>query len=243
MGSGDILANATFTVSPDPIVKGQPLTINMAGDLSAAITAGKLAVDLNIKALGIINEPLKLTVPFTLAPGIPGPGPVTAKIGPFNLPSVPGSVDISGTVTGTDASGAEIFCASLNIALGSVAETPMSEVMTVGAAPVVSNCGAATDHFKKSPPAQPAGSRLLLEPSTRRSHPERLTSISLSRYSSSPSQSRPLCHSPSLPVSLLDRSRFHSVQYERRLRQTPASPSRSTAPSRFPMARHLRLPA
>merc|ERR1712195_364759 len=129
MGSGDILANATFTVSPDPIVKGQPLTINMAGDLSAAITAGKLAVDLNIKALGIINEPLKLT------------------------------------------------------------------------------------------------------------------SISLSRYSSSPSQSRPLCHSPSLPVSLLDRSRFHSVQCKRRLRQTPASPSRSTAPSRFPMARHLRLPA
>merc|ERR1712195_481 len=131
-----------------PHRQGQPLTINMAGDLSAAITAGKLAVDLNIKALGIINEPLKLTVPFTLAPGIPGPGPVTAKIGPFNLPSVPGSVDISGTVTGTDASGAEIFCASLNIALGSVAENPMSEVITVGAAPVVSNCGAATDHFK-----------------------------------------------------------------------------------------------
>merc|ERR1712028_225657 len=146
--AGDILANATFSVSPDPIKKGSQLTIDVAGDLTAAVTAGKSVVNLNIKALGIINEPVKLTIPFTLSPG-PVAGPVTAKIGPFDLPSVPGSVDISGTVTVSDASGAQIFCTSLNVALGSAAENPMSQAIVASTGPpVVSNCGTASDHLK-----------------------------------------------------------------------------------------------
>merc|ERR1711966_474247 len=100
---GDVLSNATFSVSPDPIQKGSPLTITVSGNLGAAVTAGTLNVDLSIKALGIIEEPIKKTIPFTLAPGLLA-GATKAVIGPFPPPTVPGSLEVSGTVTGTDSS-------------------------------------------------------------------------------------------------------------------------------------------
>merc|ERR1711907_543630 len=95
--SGDVLANAIFSVSPDPISKTAPLTITATGDLQKAVTGGVFNVDLNIKALGIINEPVKVSSPFSISPGMAA-GPQKVVIGPFTLPKVPGSTSISGTV-------------------------------------------------------------------------------------------------------------------------------------------------
>eukprot|EP00658_Telonema_sp_P-2_P085049 TRINITY_DN9602_c0_g1_i1.p2 TRINITY_DN9602_c0_g1~~TRINITY_DN9602_c0_g1_i1.p2 ORF type:complete len:397 (-),score=144.03 TRINITY_DN9602_c0_g1_i1:264-1454(-) len=141
--AGDILSNAVFTVSPDPISKDQPLTITATGTLTAAVAGGNFDVDLNIKALGIINEPVKLTSPFTASPGFAA-GPVKVTLGPFTLPKIPGTSTIAGTIKQTDPSGKPIMCVSLNLDV----LHPPKETVFPEAAPVVSSCGKDTDHLK-----------------------------------------------------------------------------------------------
>lgn len=140
---GDILKNAVFSVSPDPIQKSSPLTITATGELQAAVGAGDLNVDLNIKALGIINEPVKLTAPFSIAPGATA-GAQKIVVGPFTLPKVPGTTTVSGTVSATDPSGKEIFCVALDMDVS----PPPVEPIEPEASPVVTNCGTSSDHLK-----------------------------------------------------------------------------------------------
>merc|ERR1719231_1489926 len=87
-GPNDKLKNAVFSVSPDPIDKSKPLTITGTGTLSEALAGGKLNVDLDVKALGIINEPVKTAATFTLSPGFVA-GDQKVVIGPFTLPKIP----------------------------------------------------------------------------------------------------------------------------------------------------------
>jgi len=140
---GDIFKNAVFSVSPDPIQKTSPLTITATGELTSAVTGGNLNVDLNIKALGIINEPVKVAAPFSMSPGAIA-GPQKLVIGPFTLPKVPGTTTVSGTVTGSDSSGKEIFCLALNMDVS----PPPVEPIEPAATPVVKNCGSDSDHLK-----------------------------------------------------------------------------------------------
>lgn len=147
-GAGDILSNAVFSVSPDPVKKGSALTITGSGTLTAAFVGGNAILDLKVKALGIINEPISTTEPFTFLPGIAA-GDTKVVIGPFTLPKVPGSVAVSGTVKLTDASGAAVACIALNLSLLDSSETLaiLSDVAvpTIG---VPTNCGTAADHLK-----------------------------------------------------------------------------------------------
>jgi len=152
---GDKLANATFTVSPDPIDKDQPLTITATGTLTEALTAGKFDVDLQVKALGIINEPVKISAPFTASPGLPA-GASKIVVGPFTLPKVPGSVEVSGQIVGSDSSGAEVFCLKLDLNLGSAAAPvtlpppSASEAIVSTTQPMadpISDCGTDADHM------------------------------------------------------------------------------------------------
>merc|ERR1711934_79702 len=147
----DILQNATFTSNPDPNKKGSPLTITATGHMTAPFTGATLAADLNIKALGIINEPVKGSVPLTVSPGLPA-GDVKFVIGPFSPPSIPGSLDITGTVTATDAQGKEIFCVALDMNVFNAEPMPTPEasmaILTrVGTDPVA-DCGKDSDHLK-----------------------------------------------------------------------------------------------
>jgi len=145
----DILQNAVFTSSPNPIDKSQPLTITATGKLSAAVTTGKLDVNLNIKALGIINEPIKTSAPFALSPGLPA-GDAKIVIGPFSLPKVPGKSDISGTVTVSDGSGKEILCISLDIVALPTADAVLADearISTSVNADPVTDCSGASDHL------------------------------------------------------------------------------------------------
>eukprot|EP00656_Telonema_subtile_P005170 TRINITY_DN1234_c0_g1_i1.p1 TRINITY_DN1234_c0_g1~~TRINITY_DN1234_c0_g1_i1.p1 ORF type:complete len:275 (-),score=49.43 TRINITY_DN1234_c0_g1_i1:199-1023(-) len=145
----DVLKNAVFSIAPDPIQKGSPLTITATGELQSPVGSGSFHVDLAIKALGIVNKAVNITTPFTISPGaVVGPQKIT--IGPFTLPKVPGSTSISGIVTGIDgASNGQIFCIALNLDVA----TPPLEVLPMtneklGAPPVVGNCGSAADHLK-----------------------------------------------------------------------------------------------
>lgn len=140
-GPGDHLQNAVFSISPDPIVKGQPVTITATGTLDATFSSGSLNADLTIKALGIVNEPVKGTVPFSVSPGFPA-GPQKVVIGPFSLPSLPGSVDVQGKVTATAADGKEVLCIALD--LSAVDAAPLTQV----AADPVTDCGTDADHLK-----------------------------------------------------------------------------------------------
>jgi hypothetical protein len=139
----DIFKNAVFSASPDPISKSAPLTITATGDLQSDVGAGVFHVDLNIKALGIINEPVKLSSPFSIGPEAKA-GAQKMVIGPFTLPKVPGTTTVSGTVTGADSSGNEIFCVALDMDVA----TPPVEPIEPEAKPIVTNCGADTDHLK-----------------------------------------------------------------------------------------------
>ena len=70
-GSSDILSNAVITTSPSPIDKKKPFTLTIKGSLTKAVTAGNIDVNLNVKALGIINEPVVSNTDFTYSPGFP----------------------------------------------------------------------------------------------------------------------------------------------------------------------------
>lgn len=147
----DHFKNASFSVNPDPIDKNKPLTITGTGTLDELIQGGSLNIDLNIKALGIINEPVKKTAPFSLSPGLPA-GPQKLVIGPFNLPKIPGSADITGKITGMDSQGQPVFCVALDInAISDEVPSPSASeailLPQVGAGPI-SDCGSSSDHLK-----------------------------------------------------------------------------------------------
>jgi hypothetical protein len=150
--AGDILQNAVFSSSPNPISKDAPLTITGSGTLSAPFTGGKFDIDLQVKALGIINEPVKIISPFTFAPGIAA-GATKVVVGPFSLPKLPGSADITGTIIANDPSGKEIFCIELDIVAGGdianaalVDESHLVSTSRATADPIT-DCSASSDHL------------------------------------------------------------------------------------------------
>jgi len=161
-GASDHLKNAVFSVSPDPIDKSKPLTITATGNLDEAMTAGKFDVNLQIKALGIVNEPVSTSAPFTLAPGIPT-GAQKFVIGPFTLPKIPGSVSVSGNVTAVDGKGEPVFCLALDLNLGSSEENipssllPFLEYPALPEASPVSDCSADSDHLHNRSLTQAGG--------------------------------------------------------------------------------------
>jgi len=158
--SADRFKNAVFTISPDPIDKNKPLTISIVGDLDADLAGGTIHADLNVKALGIINEPIKASLPWTLSPPLPA-GPQKAVIGPFSLPKVPGSADITGTVKMVDPAGKSVFCMSLDAILGGE-PTPQpldDDAMTpmTASGPVLKDCGSDADHLHNRTLSQSGG--------------------------------------------------------------------------------------
>ena len=92
---GDILSNAQITTDPSPSDKSKPFTVTVTGTLTDAVVGGNLDVNLNVKALGIINEPVTANVDFTYSPGIQK-GDTKVVIGPLTLPSAAGTASISG---------------------------------------------------------------------------------------------------------------------------------------------------
>ena len=150
-GSSDILSNAVITTLPSPIDKKKPFTLTIKGSLTKAVTAGNIDVNLNVKALGIINEPVVSNTDFTYSPGFPQ-GDVTVSVGPLQLSSAASTADITGTVKISESDG-EIMCiqfadsSSSNFLRGIQIDESFFEGEEVGDGPVVSSCGTSSDHL------------------------------------------------------------------------------------------------
>merc|ERR1712063_221969 len=75
---------------------------------------GSVAVDLNVKALGIVNEPVKLTQAYDFLPGLAS-GDATLVIGPVTIPrTLPGAVDVSGGFALVNEKSEPVACINLD---------------------------------------------------------------------------------------------------------------------------------
>jgi hypothetical protein len=143
--AGDHFSNVKITLSPDPPVLGQPFSFNMEGDLDEALAGGNANIDLNVKALGIINEPVKVSSPFTYSPGVAS-GHTVVSVGPVNLPKIPlpGGVDVTGTVKITNGKKEAVACIKMDLNMGAATEAPALETKDSP----VTDCTKASDHMK-----------------------------------------------------------------------------------------------
>lgn len=108
------MSNVKISLSPDPIQKGKPFSISLSGDLDEVTTAGNIIVDLHVKALGVINEPVNASIPFTVTPGMQS-GAQSLTVGPVTLPSLPVGAVVIGTLRFTNGKDEPIACGKLNL--------------------------------------------------------------------------------------------------------------------------------
>jgi len=106
---------------------------------------GNADIDLNVKALGVINEPVKVSSPFTYSPGVAS-GHTTVSVGPVNLPKIPlpGGVDVTGTVKITNGKKEAVACIKMDLNVGAATEAPALETKDSP----VTDCTKASDHMK-----------------------------------------------------------------------------------------------
>jgi len=148
---GDHLKDFKVSVSPDPIAKGTPFTIDIAGNLDADLSDMNADVDLTIKALDIIHKTVTESSPMSIFPSIVA-GPQKLSIGPITLPSLPGMVEVDGTIKITNGKKEPVACIKLALKV-----PEMSEELAGTSAQVVSVCNAASDHLHNLTHSSTAG--------------------------------------------------------------------------------------
>lgn len=157
--AGDHLSSVKVTLSPDPIAKGKPFTIDLSGNLDANISEMNAEIDLTLKALRIIDEPLKLSSPFSISPGLVA-GAQSVSIGPLTLPSLPGDVDLAGTIRITNNKKEPVTCMKLSLKVPAESDgdaEPNAEVDASVRGSDVSICSAPSDHVHKLAESTAAG--------------------------------------------------------------------------------------
>jgi len=79
--------------------KGKPFTITLEGVFDEAHQHGRVVGDLNLVALGVVDEPVSFDQKYDFLPGLAA-GSTKVTIGPFTFPrAVPGKVDVSGRIS------------------------------------------------------------------------------------------------------------------------------------------------
>jgi len=125
------------------IVKGQPFTITATGTFDEAHQHGSVVVDLFVKALGIVNEPVQVTQAYDFLPGLAA-GDTNLVIGPVTFPTnIPGTLDVTGSVSVVNENSEPVACFNLDLhvpVLSSEEEPPKSEMTcTPGSSDHISN--------------------------------------------------------------------------------------------------------
>jgi len=147
-GAEDHLKNAVVTITPDPPVPGQDLTVSITGDLDATVETGTINLDLDVQAMGVINNKVQLGAPFTFKPSPFVAGHLDIKVGPTQLIKAPGTTTIKGTVKAVNAANEPVFCMDMNLKSVSDINTLTLSNETAKAAGGVTSCSQPTDHVK-----------------------------------------------------------------------------------------------
>eukprot|EP00930_Biecheleria_cincta_P038752 TRINITY_DN2662_c0_g1_i1.p1 TRINITY_DN2662_c0_g1~~TRINITY_DN2662_c0_g1_i1.p1 ORF type:complete len:294 (-),score=48.33 TRINITY_DN2662_c0_g1_i1:82-963(-) len=157
--SGDHLSDVKITLSPDPIAKGKPFTIDLSGNLDASLSEMNADVDLTVKALGIIDKAIKVSSPLSISPGLVA-GAQSISIGPLTLPNLPGDIDFAGTIKITNSKKEPVACMKLNLnvpAESDRAAEPSAEVDASTRGTKVSICSTPSDHLHNIAVSSAAG--------------------------------------------------------------------------------------
>lgn len=156
----DHLKDFKVSVSPDPIAKGVPFTIDVSGNLDADLSAMNADVDLTLKALDIIHKTVAASSPVSISPSMVA-GPQKLIIGPITLPSIPGSLEADGTIKITNAKKEPVACIKLALKVPEMTKETAGAVAHVGDAASqksgVSVCNAASDHLHNLAVSSAAG--------------------------------------------------------------------------------------
>merc|ERR1712217_182894 len=122
--------------------------MGIEGDMDEVLSGGNTDIDLNVKALGIINEPVQVSAPFTFSPGAPS-GHQSIVVGPVNLPKIPlpGGVAVNGTIKLTNIKKEPVSCVKLDMKVGAANDDDLAKPSIAASGPVKS-CTQASDHMK-----------------------------------------------------------------------------------------------
>jgi len=93
--------------------KGKPFTITLEGEFDEAHQHGTIVGDLQLKALGIVDEPVAFNQKYDYFPGFQS-GKTTLTICPFTFPrAVPGVLDFTGRITMVNEKTEPVTCLDL----------------------------------------------------------------------------------------------------------------------------------
>jgi hypothetical protein len=149
------LKNFEATISPDPPVKGQPVTMTFKGAMDEDTDKGSVIVGVNA---GPIKLP-QMKIPFDISPVIPHGGEVNLQVGPFDYPDI--SVPLLSSITSHfevhDKADEMVMC--VDTTLPAAQEAKFLQAPVLAATPPVVSCSGADAHFKnvdiEFSPAQP----------------------------------------------------------------------------------------
>jgi len=148
-GPNDHVKNVQVTLTPDPPVPGQDVTVEISGDNDADVGAGSFNIDLAVQALGVINNKVQIGAPFSFQPTPFKKGPLNIKVGPTSLLKTPGSTTISGTVKAVNAANEPLFCVDLDLKSVSDLNTlTLSKEIDASTGGGVTSCTQPADHIK-----------------------------------------------------------------------------------------------
>jgi len=105
---------------------------------------GTADVDLEIKALRIVDKTVKSESSYTLSPGLVK-GAQRLVIGPMTLPQDPGEASLKGQVSIKNTKGEPVACVALDIQVP-LFENEASEI--ADEVEGIASCGTSTDHLK-----------------------------------------------------------------------------------------------
>lgn len=148
-GPNDHVKNVKVTLTPDPPVPGQDITVEIAGDNDADVGSGAFNLDLAVQALGVINNNVTIGAPFEFKPTPFKQGPLNIKVGPVKLLKTPGTTTISGTVKAVNAANEPLFCVDLDLKSVSDLNTlTLSNESDASNGGGITSCSQPTDHIK-----------------------------------------------------------------------------------------------
>eukprot|EP00434_Breviolum_minutum_P019916 symbB.v1.2.017571.t1/scaffold1369.1/size123032/4 len=143
-GPHDHFSNVSIVLSPDPISRATPFTLTLTGSMDEDHVGGTADVDLEIKALRIVDKTLKSESSYTLSPGLVK-GAQRLVIGPMTLPQDPGEASLKGQVSIKNTKGEPVACVALDIQVP-LFENEASEI--ADEVEGIASCGSSTDHLK-----------------------------------------------------------------------------------------------